>query len=96
MSHRLAKGGRLINRAHEQKFTFNGKPMRGLKGDTLAAAIGVPPAFEMHAARILAIEHVGFVIRVRRSGAKARQMRLAAGGEFGCLGCHAAAGADQN
>ncbi|PZX44617.1 sarcosine oxidase subunit alpha [Roseinatronobacter thiooxidans] len=39
MSHRLAKGGRLINRAHEQKFTFNGKPMRGLKGDTLAASL---------------------------------------------------------
>ncbi|MFU8899417.1 MAG: sarcosine oxidase subunit alpha family protein [Roseinatronobacter sp.] len=39
MSHRLAKGGRLINRAKEQKFTFNGKPMRGLSGDTLAASL---------------------------------------------------------
>ena len=39
MSHRLATGGRLIDRAQEQKFTFNGKPMRGLKGDTLAASL---------------------------------------------------------
>jgi sarcosine oxidase subunit alpha len=39
MSHRLATGGRLIDRAHEQKFTFNGKAMRGFKGDTLAASL---------------------------------------------------------
>ena len=39
MSHRLATGGRLINRAEEQKFTFNGKAMRGLSGDTLAASL---------------------------------------------------------
>ena len=39
MSHRLATGGRLIDRAKEQKFTFNGKSMRGLKGDTLAASL---------------------------------------------------------
>ena len=39
MSHRLATGGRLIDRAKEQKFTFNGKAMRGLQGDTLAASL---------------------------------------------------------
>ena len=39
MSHRLATGGRLIDRAQEQKFTFNGKTMRGFKGDTLAASL---------------------------------------------------------
>ena len=39
MSHRLATGGRLIDRAQVQKFTFNGKPMNGFKGDTLAASL---------------------------------------------------------
>lgn len=39
MSHRLATGGRLIDRAQVQNFTFNGKPLTGLKGDTLAASL---------------------------------------------------------
>lgn len=39
MSTRLATGGRLIDRITAQSFTFNGKPMRGYKGDTLAAAL---------------------------------------------------------
>jgi len=39
MSTRLAKGGRLIDRAKPLSFTFNGRPMRGFQGDTLAAAL---------------------------------------------------------
>ena len=39
MSTRLSTGGRLIDRSTAQTFTFNGKPMRGYKGDTLAAAL---------------------------------------------------------
>ncbi|WP_426033571.1 sarcosine oxidase subunit alpha family protein [Cypionkella sp. TWP1-2-1b2] len=39
MSTRLSKGGRLIDRAAPQEFSFNGKKLRGLAGDTLAAAL---------------------------------------------------------
>ncbi|MDZ4392082.1 sarcosine oxidase subunit alpha family protein [Cypionkella sp.] len=39
MSTRLSKGGRLIDRSAPQEFSFNGKKMRGLAGDTLAAAL---------------------------------------------------------
>jgi sarcosine oxidase, subunit alpha len=39
MSHRLERGGRLIDRARPLEFTFNGKRMRGFEGDTLAAAL---------------------------------------------------------
>ncbi len=39
MSTRLSTGGRLIDRTAPQGFTFNGRPMRGYKGDTLAAAL---------------------------------------------------------
>ncbi|WP_339106943.1 sarcosine oxidase subunit alpha family protein [Thioclava sp. GXIMD4216] len=39
MSTRLSKGGRLIDRAKSLTFTFNGRPMRGFAGDTLASAI---------------------------------------------------------
>jgi sarcosine oxidase subunit alpha len=39
MSTRLAKGGRLIDRAVPLNFTFNGKPLRGFAGDTLASAL---------------------------------------------------------
>ncbi len=39
MSTRLAKGGRLINRAAPVEFTFNGKRFRGYQGDTLAAGL---------------------------------------------------------
>ncbi|MGB8813066.1 MAG: 2Fe-2S iron-sulfur cluster-binding protein, partial [Paracoccaceae bacterium] len=39
MSTRLAKGGRLLDRAVTYEFSFNGKRMRGLKGDTLAASL---------------------------------------------------------
>ena len=39
MSHRLSKGGRLIDRSSPVSFTFNGKPMRGFQGDTLASAL---------------------------------------------------------
>ncbi|TMV93195.1 sarcosine oxidase subunit alpha family protein [Thioclava sp. BHET1] len=39
MSTRLSKGGRLIDRATPLNFTFNGKPMRGYAGDTLASAL---------------------------------------------------------
>jgi sarcosine oxidase, subunit alpha len=39
MSTRLAKGGRLIDRAAVQEFTFNGKRLRGCAGDTLASAL---------------------------------------------------------
>ena len=39
MSTRLSKGGRLIDRSAPQEFSFNGKKLRGLAGDTLAAAL---------------------------------------------------------
>ncbi|MDU8912566.1 sarcosine oxidase subunit alpha family protein [Aestuariicoccus sp. MJ-SS9] len=39
MSTRLATGGRLTDRSQQIKFTFNGKWLRGLKGDTLASAL---------------------------------------------------------
>ncbi|MES2914490.1 MAG: sarcosine oxidase subunit alpha family protein [Pseudomonadota bacterium] len=39
MSARLAKGGRLINRAAPVEFSFNGKRLRGYEGDTLAAGL---------------------------------------------------------
>jgi len=39
MSTRLQKGGRLIDRAKPQEFSFNGKRMKGYAGDTLAAAL---------------------------------------------------------
>jgi sarcosine oxidase, subunit alpha len=39
MSHRLERGGRLIDRTRPLEFTFNGKRMRGFEGDTLAAAL---------------------------------------------------------
>jgi sarcosine oxidase subunit alpha len=39
MSTRLAKGGRLIDRAANVEFTFNGKRFRGFHGDTLAAGL---------------------------------------------------------
>ncbi len=38
MSTRLARGGRLIDRAAAVEFTFNGKRLRGYQGDTLASA----------------------------------------------------------
>ncbi|NNF91895.1 MAG: sarcosine oxidase subunit alpha family protein [Boseongicola sp.] len=39
MSHRLPEGGRLIDRSRPLPFTFNGKPMRGYHGDTLASGL---------------------------------------------------------
>ena len=39
MSTRLSSGGRLIDRTAPQEFTFNGKRLRGLAGDTLASAL---------------------------------------------------------
>ncbi|MFV0515648.1 MAG: sarcosine oxidase subunit alpha family protein [Jhaorihella sp.] len=39
MSTRIASHGRLIDRARSVGFTFNGKPMRGYAGDTLASAL---------------------------------------------------------
>ena len=39
MSTRLAKGGRLIDRTSACEFTFNGKRLKGYKGDSLAAAL---------------------------------------------------------
>ena len=39
MSTRLASGGRLIDRAKPLNFTFNGRPMAGYAGDTLASAL---------------------------------------------------------
>ncbi|MFN4098958.1 MAG: sarcosine oxidase subunit alpha family protein [Pararhodobacter sp.] len=39
MSYRLGTGGRLIDRSRPMDFTFNGKPMRGYAGDTLASAL---------------------------------------------------------
>ncbi len=39
MSTRLSKGGRLIDRAHAIEISFNGKRLRGYRGDTLSAAL---------------------------------------------------------
>ena len=39
MSTRLAKGGRLIDRTAAIEFSFNGKRLKGYKGDSLAAAL---------------------------------------------------------
>ena len=39
MSMRLVSGGRLLNRSKAMKFTFNGKTMDGVEGDTLASAL---------------------------------------------------------
>ncbi|MBR9764785.1 MAG: sarcosine oxidase subunit alpha family protein [Rhodobacteraceae bacterium] len=39
MSSRLARGGRLIDRGATRTFTFNGRAMKGLEGDTLASAL---------------------------------------------------------
>ncbi len=39
MSTRLSTGGRLIDRTAPQEFTFNGKRLRGYRGDTLASAL---------------------------------------------------------
>jgi len=39
MSTRLAQGGRLVDRNTPVSFTFNGRQMRGFKGDTLASAL---------------------------------------------------------
>ena len=39
MSHRLKRGGRLIDREQPQTFTFNGESYRGFAGDTLASAL---------------------------------------------------------
>ncbi|MCB1361294.1 MAG: (2Fe-2S)-binding protein, partial [Rhodobacteraceae bacterium] len=39
MSHRLATGGRLIDRSRTMEFSFNGKALSGFAGDTLAAAL---------------------------------------------------------
>jgi sarcosine oxidase subunit alpha len=39
MSTRLARGGRLIDRSAPLDFTFNGRRMRGYRGDTLASAL---------------------------------------------------------
>jgi heterotetrameric sarcosine oxidase delta subunit len=39
MSTRLARGGRLIDRARKVEFTFNGKRFFGHPGDTLASAL---------------------------------------------------------
>ncbi len=39
MSTRLATGGRLIDRSAALDFTFNGKRLRGFRGDTLASAL---------------------------------------------------------
>ncbi|MBZ8119799.1 sarcosine oxidase subunit alpha family protein [Roseovarius sp. LXJ103] len=39
MSTRLAKGGRLLNKARALDFSFNGKRLRGFEGDTIASAL---------------------------------------------------------
>lgn len=39
MSTRLSKPGRLIDRSAPRRFTFNGTPMQGFEGDTLASAL---------------------------------------------------------
>ncbi len=39
MSYRLATGGRLIDRSRRLDFRFDGKPLSGVQGDTLASAL---------------------------------------------------------
>ena len=36
---RLPRGGRLIDRAYQLPFRFDGREMRGVAGDTLASAL---------------------------------------------------------
>ena len=36
---RLSRGGRLIDRAYQLPFRFDGRHLRGLEGDTLASAL---------------------------------------------------------
>ena len=62
----------------------------------LAAAIGMPLAFEMHPLGVLACEHVSLEVIIRRSGAETLQMRLISGGQFGFLGGNTATGAGQD
>ena len=38
-SWRLPSGGRLIERSQTLDFAFNGRPLQGLQGDTLASAL---------------------------------------------------------
>ena len=37
--YRLSTGGRLIDRARKIHFSFDGKPMTGFAGDTVASAV---------------------------------------------------------
>ena len=37
--YRLPSGGRLIDRSRKIHFSFDGKPMTGFAGDTVAAAV---------------------------------------------------------
>ncbi|MGM0584039.1 MAG: sarcosine oxidase subunit alpha family protein [Pseudomonadota bacterium] len=39
MAHRLPEGGRLIDRSTPRPFRWNGAPLQGLEGDTLASAL---------------------------------------------------------
>ncbi|UXX83119.1 sarcosine oxidase subunit alpha family protein [Roseovarius pelagicus] len=39
MSTRLANGGRFLNKSRSLEFTFNGKRLRGVEGDTIASAL---------------------------------------------------------
>ncbi len=39
MAHRLNAGGRLLDRSKPISFSFNGEPLRGFEGDTLASAL---------------------------------------------------------
>src|SRR6056297_1944817 len=67
---------------------------RGMK--PLAAAVIVPPAFEMDAFGVHLFKQVAVEVILGRSGAKARDMRLATAVEFGFFRGHAAAGAGQD
>src|SRR6056297_3020208 len=51
--------------------------------EPLAAAIVVPPPLEMHALGVFLGEHIGVKLVIRRAGAMALEMRLAALMEFG-------------
>ena len=71
---------------------------QGIAGrvEPLAAAINMPPAFEMHAPGVFLGEKIAVEIVVGGAGAVAGEMRLTALVEFGFLGGDAAAGAGED
>ena len=58
--------------------------------EPFAAAVDVPPAFEMHAFGVVAHEEIGFEIFIRSPRSEAFEMRLTAAVQIGFIDIHAA------